>query len=79
MSGLLRQASLEKIGSSRIGNFAPSGSKSRLGNYALGNTSQEGRIISPEERLLVGVLCVLCVLIKVVDKSNHSFVIVIET
>lgn len=52
MSGLLRQASLEKIGSSRIGNFAPSGSKSRLGNYALGNTSQEGRIISPEERLL---------------------------
>lgn len=53
MSGLLRQASLEKIGSSRIGNFVPSGSKSRLGNYALGNTSQEGRIISPEERLLV--------------------------
>lgn len=76
MSGLLRQASLEKIGSSRIGNFGPSGSKSRLGNYALGNTSQEGRIISPEERLLVGVLCVL---IKVVDKRNHSFVIVIET
>ncbi|XP_062598601.1 AN1-type zinc finger protein 4-like [Saccostrea cucullata] len=52
MSGLLRQASLEKIGSSRIGNFVPSGSKSRLGNYALGSTSQEGRIISPEERLL---------------------------
>lgn len=53
MSGLLRQASLEKIGSSRIGNFVPNGSKSRLGNYALGNSNQEGRIISPEERLLV--------------------------
>ena len=54
MSGLLRQASLEKIGSSRIGNFVPSGSKSRLSNYAFGSPALgEGRIASPDGRLLV--------------------------
>lgn len=50
MSGLLRQASLEKIGSSRIGNFT--GSKSRLGNYSLGPSVQDGRITTPEGRLV---------------------------
>jgi hypothetical protein len=52
MSGLLRQASLEKIGSSRIGNFT--GSKSRLGNYSIGPSVQDGRITTPEGRLVVG-------------------------
>lgn len=50
MSGLLRQASLEKIGSSRIGNFT--GSKSRLGNYNIGPSVQDGRITTPEGRLV---------------------------
>lgn len=53
MSGLLRQASLEKIGSSRIGNFVSSGSKSRLSNYGLGSSGlQDGRITTPEGRLV---------------------------
>ncbi|OWF37826.1 AN1-type zinc finger protein 4-like [Mizuhopecten yessoensis] len=56
MSGLLRQASLEKIGSSRIGNignFVPSGSKSRLSNYTFGSPAlPDGRITTPEGRLV---------------------------
>ncbi|KAK3594871.1 hypothetical protein CHS0354_005944 [Potamilus streckersoni] len=55
MSGLLRQASLEKVGSSRIGNITvTSASKTRVsGNYTLGNTTfQEGRITTPEGRLM---------------------------
>ncbi|XP_033756479.1 AN1-type zinc finger protein 4-like [Pecten maximus] len=56
MSGLLRQASLEKIGSSRIGNignFVPSGSKSRLSNYTFGSPAlPDGRMTTPEGRLV---------------------------
>ena len=70
MSGLLRQASLEKIGSSRIGNFSPS--KSRLGNYTLGS-GQEGRIITPEGRLMVS-CCVhsLCPYLMGIGISNRA-------
>ena len=56
MSGLLRQASLEKVGSSRIGNVTvTSASRNRVtGNYTLGNsTFQDGRITTPEGRLVV--------------------------
>ncbi|XP_052780578.1 AN1-type zinc finger protein 4-like [Mya arenaria] len=55
MSGLLRQASLEKVGSSRIGNVTvTSASRNRVtGNYMLGNsTFNEGRITTPDGRLL---------------------------
>lgn len=55
MSGLLRQASLEKVGSSRIGNVTvTSASRNRLtGNYTLGNsTFPDGRITTPEGRLV---------------------------
>lgn len=58
MSGLLRQASLEKVGSSRIGNVTvTSASRNRVtGNYTLGNsTFQDGRITTPEGRLVVSV------------------------
>lgn len=56
MSGLLRQASLEKVGSSRIGNVTvTSASRNRVtGNYTLGNsTFPDGRITTPEGRLVV--------------------------
>lgn len=56
MSGLLRQASLEKVGSSRIGNVTvTSASRNRVtGNYMLGNsTFPDGRITTPEGRLVV--------------------------
>mgnify|MGYP000402732064 FL=1 len=56
MSGLLRQASLEKVGSSRIGNVTvTSASRNRVtGNYLLGNsTFPDGRITTPEGRLVV--------------------------
>lgn len=56
MSGLLRQASLEKVGSSRIGNVTvTSASRNRVtGNYTLGNSSfTDGRITTPDGRLLV--------------------------
>ena len=56
MSGLLRQASLEKVGSSRIGNVTvTSASRNRVtGNYTLGNsTFPDGRITTPEGRLMV--------------------------
>lgn len=55
MSGLLRQASLEKVGSSRIGNVTvTSASRNRVtGNYTLGNsTFPDGRITTPEGRLM---------------------------
>ncbi|XP_045214061.2 AN1-type zinc finger protein 4-like isoform X1 [Mercenaria mercenaria] len=55
MSGLLRQASLEKVGSSRIGNVTvTSASRNRVtGNYMLGNsTFPDGRITTPEGRLV---------------------------
>lgn len=55
MSGLLRQASLEKVGSSRIGNVTvTSASRNRVtGNYTLDNsTFQDGRITTPEGRLV---------------------------
>lgn len=57
MSGILRQASIEKIGSSHIGNFVSSASKSRLSNYSLSNAHQDGRIPTPETRL-VGIFAV---------------------
>ena len=59
MSGLLRQASLEKVGSSRIGNVTvTSANRNRVtGNYTLGNsTFQDGRITTPEGRLVVSVV-----------------------
>lgn len=55
MSGLLRQASLEKVGSSRIGNVTvTSASRTRVtGNYTLGNsTFPDGRITTPEGRMV---------------------------
>lgn len=66
MSGLLRQASLEKVGSSRIGNVTvTSASRNRVtGNYTLGNsTFQEGRITTPEGRLVVSGIKILHLLI----------------
>ncbi|XP_071106630.1 AN1-type zinc finger protein 4-like [Haliotis cracherodii] len=51
VSGILRQASIEKIGSSHIGNFVSSASKSRLSNYS---GFQEGRVPTPEGRLMSG-------------------------
>lgn len=59
MSGLLRQASLEKVGSSRIGNVTvTSASRNRVtGNFTLGNsTFPDGRITTPEGRLVVGTM-----------------------
>lgn len=53
MSGLLRQASLERIGSSRIGNFVTSASKSRIGNYHVGTN---GRIPTPDGRIVVSLM-----------------------
>jgi hypothetical protein len=55
MSGLLRQASIERLGSSKIGNFVnSSASKSRLGGYPIGGAGiKEGRIPTPEGRLMV--------------------------
>lgn len=67
MSGLLRQASLEKIGSSRIGNFT--GSKSRLGNYSIGPSVQDGRITTPEGRLVVS-CCLQCFLFSFSALTN---------
>ncbi|XP_052262739.1 AN1-type zinc finger protein 4-like isoform X1 [Dreissena polymorpha] len=55
MSGLLRQASLEKVGSSRIGNVTvTSASRNRVsGNYTLGSsTFPDARITTPEGRLM---------------------------
>lgn len=79
MSGLLRQASLEKIGSSRIGNisnFVPSGSKSRLSNYTFGSSAlPDGRITTPEGRLVVGTMCVcgrVEVYIGVLERENSA-------
>ena len=66
MSGLLRQASLEKVGSSRIGNVTvTSASRNRVtGNYTLGNsTFQDGRITTPEGRLVVSYSCLNSVII----------------
>ncbi|CAG5128449.1 unnamed protein product, partial [Candidula unifasciata] len=50
MSGILRQASIEKIGSSHIGSIVNSASKSRLGGY--GGVQESGRISTPENHLL---------------------------
>ncbi|KAL8591350.1 hypothetical protein ACOMHN_052616 [Nucella lapillus] len=47
MSGILRQASIEKLGTSHIGSLVSSASKSRMGNYCI----QEARIPTPEGRL----------------------------
>lgn len=47
VSGILRQASIEKIGTSHIGSLVSSASKSRMGNYCI----QEARIPTPESRL----------------------------
>ncbi|XP_050394542.1 AN1-type zinc finger protein 4 [Patella vulgata] len=53
MSGLLRQASIEKIGTSHIANFvSTSAGKSRLGNYNMAASSQEGCIPTPENRMV---------------------------
>ena len=65
MSGLLRQASLEKVGSSRIGNVTvTSANRNRVtGNYTLGNsTFQDGRITTPEGRLVVSVALIYVLL-----------------
>nr|KAI8731328.1 AN1-type zinc finger protein 4-like [Biomphalaria glabrata] len=48
MSGLLRQASIEKIGSSHIGSLANSANKSRLGNYYI---PENGRLSTPDKML----------------------------
>lgn len=51
VSGILRQASIEKIGSSHIGSIVSSASKSRLSNYC--SMQEGGRISTPESRLVV--------------------------
>lgn len=56
MSGILRQASIEKIGSSHIGSIVNSASKSRVGGY--GSVKESGRISTPENRLMVS--CEAC-------------------
>ncbi|XP_013397692.1 LOW QUALITY PROTEIN: AN1-type zinc finger protein 4-like [Lingula anatina] len=48
MSGLLRQASLERLGSSRISNFVHSPTKPRTSAYG-----KEGRVLTPEGGRLV--------------------------
>jgi hypothetical protein len=48
VSGILRQASIEKIGTSHIGTLVSSASKSRMGNYCI----QEARLPTPESRLV---------------------------
>lgn len=50
VSGMLRQASIEKIGSSHIGSIVTSASKSRMGNYC--SVQDAGRISTPESRLV---------------------------
>ena len=53
MSGLLRQASIERLGSSKISTFVHSASKSR-GGFTLGSAGlKDGRIPTPEGRLVV--------------------------
>lgn len=47
MSGILRQASIEKLGTSHISSIVSSASKSRLSSYCI----QEARIPTPESRL----------------------------
>ncbi|KAK7111772.1 hypothetical protein V1264_011349 [Littorina saxatilis] len=47
MSGILRQASIEKLGTSHIGSLVSSASKSRMGSYCI----QDARIPTPESRL----------------------------
>lgn len=49
MSGILRQASIEKIGSSHIGSIVGSASKSRLTNFCI---PESGRISTPENRMV---------------------------
>ena len=51
VSGILRQASIEKIGSSHIGSIVSSASKSRMSNYC--SIQEGGRISTPESRLVV--------------------------
>ena len=48
MSGILRQASIEKLGTSHIGSLVSSASKSRMGSYCI----QDARIPTPESRLV---------------------------
>ncbi|XP_005112309.1 AN1-type zinc finger protein 4 isoform X2 [Aplysia californica] len=50
VSGMLRQASIEKIGSSHIGSIVSSASKSRMGNYC--SIQEAGRITTPESRMV---------------------------
>jgi hypothetical protein len=80
MSGLLRQASLEKVGSSRIGNVTvTSASRNRVtGNYMLGNsTFPDGRITTPEGRLVVRfnfhMVLKLCVFTQ--DMKNYLYIL----
>lgn len=47
MSGILRQASIEKLGTSHISSIVSSASKSRLSSYCI----QEARIPTPESRM----------------------------
>ncbi|PVD38525.1 hypothetical protein C0Q70_01141 [Pomacea canaliculata] len=50
MSGILRQASIEKLGTSHMGTIVSSASKSRLSNYCI----QEAHIPTPEGRIMSG-------------------------
>ncbi|XP_041362257.1 AN1-type zinc finger protein 4-like isoform X2 [Gigantopelta aegis] len=53
MSGLLKQAAIEKIGSSHIGSYVASASKTRLNSYSMGGSScQDVRIPTPENGLM---------------------------
>lgn len=54
VSGMLRQASIEKIGSSHIGSIVSSASKSRMGNYS--SIVEGARISTPESRLVVSIV-----------------------
>ena len=56
--GLLRQASIERLGSSNlISNFVPSASKPQVSSLAL---KDQGQVPSPEGRLLVSTVVISC-------------------
>ena len=56
VSGILRQASIEKLGTSHIGSLVSSASKSRMGNYCI----QEARIPTLESRLVMKISFCFC-------------------
>ena len=65
MSGMLRQAAMEPLGSSRISSFIRSASRSRAG-FSLNNSNlNSGRISTPEGRMVVSKISELSSLLMV--------------